>query len=162
MKKYRLFGKIPVFDVVVIAVVLVAAIVFYKVFTTSKSGNRLTNVETKTVRYTVDFLNLSNAVDGVADPGEKVYDLNTNYEIGKVVSAKSRPFVANSFDSFTGEPVSTEYSDRQSITIVVEATAKVSEVATEINSVKIGIGKTMTFNMPSLCATGVIIDIEEV
>lgn len=162
MKKYRLFGKIPVFDVIIVAVILIAGIIFYNVFMTSKSGEVLVKSETKTIRYTIDFLNISNMIDGVPDVGEKVYETATNYEMGKVISAETKPFINYSFNENTGEPTSTKYDDRQTITVVVESKATVSERATEINGAKIGLGKTMTFNMPSLCAMGVIVNMEEV
>ena len=162
MRKYRLFGKIPVFDLVIVLLLVVIAVVFYFVFTSSQSGSSILNSQTKTVRYTVDFLNLSSDVKGVPDPGEKVYDTDTNTEIGKVVAASSRPFVNQSYNTANGEIVATEYSDRQVISVVIETKAIVSEKATEVNSVFIGLGKTKTFTMPSLCATGVIIDMEEV
>lgn len=162
MKKYRIFGKIPVFDVVIVALVLIAGIIFYNVFMSSKSGEVLVKTETKTVRYTVEFLNISNMIDGVPKEGDKVYETDGNYEIGKVVSAREKPFVNYSYNEETGEVSSTEYTDRRTISVVVEAKASVSERATEINSVKIGLGKTMTINMPSLCALGVIVDMEEV
>ncbi len=162
MKKYRLFGKIPVFDIIIIAIVLIAAIVFYNVFMTSKSGEIIVNSQTKTIRYTVDFLNISNTVDGIPDVGEKVYETSTNYFVGTVVSAQAKPFVNYSYNEVTGEPTSTTYNDRQTISIVIEASAVVSERSTEVNGVKLGIGKTTTFNMPSLCAMGVVVNMEEV
>ncbi len=162
MKKYRLFGKIPVFDIIIIAVIIVVAIVFYNVFMTSKSGEVIINSQTKTIRYTVEFLNISNTIDGIPDVGEKVYETSSNYAMGTVVSADAKPFVNYSYNEVTGEPTSTTYEDRQTISIVIEASAVVSERCTEVNGVKIGIGKTTTFNMPSLCALGVIINIEEV
>ena len=162
MKKYRLFGKIPVFDIIIIAVVLIVGIVFYKVFMTSKSGATILNSETKTIRYTMEFKDISELIDGVPEQGEKVYDTSTNYELGNVVSADKKPFIKYGYNDITGEPTSTVYEDRQIITVVVEAKAVVSEKSTEINSVKIGLGKSITVNMPSLCAMGVIINIEEV
>lgn len=167
MRKYRLFGKIPVFDLIIIAALILLALVGYKVFTSSKSGNAVLNSQTKTVRYTVDFLNLSNDVQGrgeggVPEVGEKVYDTDTNTEIGRIVASSSRPFTNYGFDTADGKTVATEYTNRQTVTIVIEAKAVVSDKATEIGNVFIGLGKTKTLTMPSLCATGVIVDMEEV
>ena len=89
MRKYRLFGKIPVFDVIVIAVIIVLGIVFYNVFMTSNSGDVIVNSQTKTIRYTIEFMNISDMIDGIPDVGEKVFETSSNYEIGKVISAQS-------------------------------------------------------------------------
>ena len=40
---------------------------------------------------------------------KKVFETSSNYEIGKVVSAQSKPFVNYSFSEITGEAVQTEY-----------------------------------------------------
>ena len=162
MRKYRLFGKIPVFDVIVIAVIIVLGIVFYNVFMTSNSGDVIVNSQTKTIRYTIEFMNISDMIDGIPDVGEKVYETSSNYEIGKVISAQSRPFINYSFSEITGEAVQTEYKDRSTVSVVVEAKAVVCERATEVNGVPLGLGKVMTCNMPSLCAQGVIVNMEEV
>ena len=162
MRKYKLFGKIPYFDIIVILLVVAIAFVCLNVYKTSRSGNELSSTETKTIRYTIDFYNLSELIDGVPEIGEKIYDHTTNSEMGRVVAAEVTPFVAYSYNEITGEPTSTVYDDRVTISLTVEAKATVSDRATEINSIKIGIGKNMTFNMPSLCASGVIKNIEEV
>lgn len=162
MKKYKLFGKIPVFDLIIILVLIAVGFAAVRIVLTSKSGNAYLNSESKTVRYTIDFYNLSMLVKGVPEPGEHVYDSLTNNEIGKVVSVTTRPFVSYSFNMETGETVATEYTDRQFVTIVVEAVATISDRETQINNIRIGMGKVITVNMPSLCASGVIIEIEEV
>ncbi len=162
MRKYKLFGKLPVFDLIVIVVLLVAFILCFKVFNTSNTASVLTETQTKTIRYTVDFTNLSELIKNLPEQGEKVYDNTTNSELGKVVSSESLPFVLNSYNDITGEPVSTVCKDRHTIRVVAETTANVSDRGIEINGVKIGIGRNLTLNMPSLCATGIIKNIEEV
>lgn len=162
MRKYKLFGKIPIFDLVIIIVLIAVAFLGYKILNTSKSGESITGTEIKKVSYKIEFQNLSEQVDGVPDIGEKIFDFNTNTELGTVVSAESKPYVMYDYNSVTGEAVKTEYKDRVTICVVVESNASVSAKATEINGTKIGIGKNMTFNMPSLCASGIITNIVEV
>lgn len=162
MRKYRLFGIIPIFDLIIVAVLIIALIVGYNVFNTSKSGDMISSTETKTIRYTVEFYNISSLVDGVPEVGEVVHNNATNFEMGKVIYAETTPTVVYGMNDITGETVETVCQDRQTIKIIVEAQATVSEIATEVNTVKIGIGRTITFNMPSLCASGVIKNIETV
>ncbi len=160
MKKYRLFGKIPVFDLVVILVVVLSAVVCYKVFFSGNSKDVVTVTEMKTIKYTVEFSNLSNLIDGIPELGEVVYDKNTNFEVGKVVYSETEPAVVYAMNELTGESVKTVYDDRQTIRIVVEAIANVSDISTTVNDVRLGIGRTLTLNMPSLCASGVVKNIE--
>lgn len=160
MKKYRLFGKIPVFDIVVVAVLILAVVVCINVFGSSKSGSTIASTEYKTIRYTIEFYNLSNMIDGVPDEGEIVRDNVNNYDVGKVVFAEATPAVVYGINELTGETVETVYNDRQTIKVVVEAKATIAETGTQVNNVKLGIGRFMTFNMPSLCATGTIKNIE--
>ena len=38
---------------------------------TSNSGNVIVNSQTKTIRYTIEFMNISDMIDGIPDVGEK-------------------------------------------------------------------------------------------
>ncbi len=162
MKKYKLFGKIPVFDIVLVAIIVIAAVLIFSVFMSSRSGNVVLDSQTKTVRYKVVFSGISNAVDGMSKEGERVFDFNTNYEIGKVVGSESKPAVTYGNSLETGKVVRTVDETRKDVTVYIEAQATVSERATEINGVKIGIGRSFTLQMPSLCALGTVTNIEEV
>ena len=53
-------------------------------------------------------------------------------------------------------------TDRKDVRIVISTQAVISDMGIDVNGVKLGIGRNMTFNMPSLCASGVITEIKEV
>ena len=161
MRKYKLFGKIPIFDLVIILVVLVVAVVGIKIINTSKSGQSYIATETKDIVFTVVFNNISSQIICEPEIGEKVIDNLTNNNLGSVISVKTEPYVAYDYSNITGEVVTSTLEGRKNMTIEIAATATVSDVCTEINGVKIGIGKNMTFSMPSVCANGYITNIVE-
>lgn len=162
MKKYRLFGKIPVFDIVLIAVLLAIAFVCFNIFSSSNSGSVITSSETKTIEYKVEFTNLSDRISNNPAIGEKVYDNSTNSNVGAVVAVDESNYIMIGYNNETGETVSTEMTDRKNIILVVKTQAVISDMGIDVNGVKLGIGRVLTFNMPSLCASGVITEIKEV
>ncbi len=162
MRNYKLFGKIPIFDIIIVLVLVVAAVVGVSVLNTSKSGVAYTTTVSKDIILTVRFGNISEQVVTMPKAGELVVDDGTNTNIGTVVSVAKEPYVMHDFNSVTGEPVSTIYNDRYNLFVTIKANAKVSEAATEINGVKVGLGKSMVFSMPSICTGGIITNIEEV
>lgn len=161
MKKYRLFGKIPIFDIIVIAVIIAVAVVGTKIINTSKSGQSYISSEKKNIVLTFSFNNMSSQIICEPEIGEKVIDNTTNNVIGTVISAKTEPALVYDYSSITGEAVATTHDDRKTMILEVSAVATVSDVCTEINGVMVGIGKGITLSMPSVCSTGVITNIVE-
>ena len=161
MKKYRLFGKIPVFDIVILVVVIAVAVVGIKIISTSKSGQSYVSSEKKDIVLTVSFNNMSSQIICEPEIGEKVIDNTTNNSIGTVISVKTEPAVVYDYSDITGEAVATTHDDRKTMILEISASATVSDVCTEINGVKVGIGKNITFSMPSVCSNGVITNIVE-
>lgn len=162
MRKYRLFGKIPVFDLVIVLIALVIAAVGIKILTSSNAAESAIDTKTQKIQYTVSVKGLSNDIEDLPMPAHTIKDGNTNSEIGKVVSAIKTENKSYDFNPVTGEKIVSVIEDRYDLIITVEANANQSERCTEINNVRIGVGKTMTFSMPSLYATGVVTSITEV
>ena len=160
MKKYKLFGKIPIFDIVIIIIVALAAVVGGKVFMTSKTGQTVSTSNVKTIRYTVEFQNLSNMVDGTPDTDEKVRDIETSTEIGKVISSEVKPYSVTTCNMITGEPVTTVQQDRQNVEVVIEATATISDMGISVNGIRFGLGRTVGLSMTSLSGSAIVRNIE--
>ena len=162
MRKYRLFGKIPVFDVVLVVVLLVFAFFAYKVLAGSKTATTYFESETKDIVLTVKFRNHSSALKSDVKAGETVIDSITNTVLGKSLSYKEEPYVIYDSDSIDGKTVATTCEDRKNIILQFSAKANMSDSGTDISGIKIGIGKTLSLSMPSLCSSGVITNIEVV
>lgn len=162
MKNYKLFNKIPIFDVVLVAVILLLGIFCINVFFSSDSGKSVSATKKQVIRITAEYVDVSSRIDCVPVAGEKVRDSATNTEIGTVVSAKSSPYVAITMDTITGQLVKTPCTDRQNVEIVIEASADMSDKGILINNINIGLGRTYSFTMPSVIGNCVVRNIEEV
>ncbi len=160
MKKFKIFGKIPIFDVILVLVIIIAAIVVGKVFMSSKTGQTVSNSKVNTIRYTVEFQNISAMVEGVADVGEKVRDIETSTEIGTVISAQSKPYTVTTPHLVTGEAVTTIQNDRQNIEVIIEANATVSDTGISVNGIRFGVGRTVGISMTSLSGSAIVRNIE--
>ena len=160
MKKYKLFGKIPIFDILIILILVALVFVVGKIFISSKTGQNVSNSKVNTIRYTVEFQNISAMVDGIADVGEKVRDIETSTEIGTVVSSQSNPYSVTLPDMVTGEAVTSVQKDRQNIEVVIEASATVSDTGISVNGIRFGLGRTIGISMTSLSGTAIVRNIE--
>jgi len=160
MRNYKLFGKIPIFDIVVVVVLIAVAFLGFKVFMSSKTGQTVTETQYKTIRYTVEFQNLSKMVDGLPEAGEKVRYEKTNSDIGVVVSSESKPYEVSTPNLITGERVTSVYEDRQNVEVVIEATASVSDKGISVNGVYFGMGRSFTILMPSISGQAYVKNIE--
>ena len=87
MRNYKLFGKIPLFDIAVALVLVAVVFVGITVLGTSKSGVTYTTTVSKEVVLTVRFSNISAQVVTMPKAGESVVDDGTNTNIGTVISA---------------------------------------------------------------------------
>ena len=161
MRKYKLFGKIPIFDVVVVLVLLVIVFIGYKVVNSSKMGVNYTTREPKEIIFTAVFDNISEQITDLPEIGEKVLDDATNTTLGTVCAVKKEAYTMHDFDS-EGNLIETPCPDRYTLVVDIKTTANISEVSTEINGTKIGLGKIFILTMPSLSTTAYISDIREV
>lgn len=162
MRKYKIFNAIPIFDVILVVVIALAAFAGYKIFAADKTASPIKQAEQKTIRYTIEFENVSNEVVTTVESGQKVRDLITNVEMGSVVSFESYPYVQREMNMQTGELTQTVYQDRKSVKVIVEAIADVTERGTSINNVNFGLGRAYKFTLPGLSGDAIVRNIEEV
>ena len=158
MRKYRLFGKIPVFDVILvllIAAVVVFAFMFFK-------RNDMMPTESRTIRYVLELKNINNAIESMPQEGETVTDGKANIAIGTVVSSESIEYASNWFNAETGEVYRNVLSDRHTVRVVVEAKANISDQGIFVNNVRISVASQVSARMPSLSSNAVVMSIEEV
>ena len=158
MRKYKLFGKIPVFDVILV-ILIVALIIFAFMFF---KNNKMLPVETKPIRYTLELKNLSNTVDSMPQAGETVKDVKTNNAIGTVISSEWLEQTGNWYSAETGETVKSEFPDRHTVRVVVEAKADISDQGILVNNVRLSVTGQINARMPSLASSAIVMSIEEV
>ncbi len=160
MKNYKLFGKIPIFDIIIVIVLFAVIIVGASIFLSSKSGQNATSVEKKTIRYTVEFQNISKMIESNVTAGDKVRYRPTDTEVGKVVSAQSKPYYVLGMDTVTGEAVKSILDDRQCVEVVIEATAKIEDSGISVEDMRFGLGRTIDLVTPGITGTCIVRDIE--
>ena len=76
---------INLFDIVIIVVICAVGFVGYKYF------NREKVMETKTIRYTFEFIDNYEGFSELIHVGDEITDNVKNYYMGKVVEVKSEP-----------------------------------------------------------------------
>ncbi len=169
MRKYKLFGKISILYVLIIFVLILALFFVGNKFLNRNATNdkeddsKISNEEDdtlKTIRYTVEFENLSAMIKNLPKINEKVRDFETATNIGFVVSAKKRPYSATTCNLITGEPVTSVHPDRQNIVLVIEARAEVTDSGISINGYRFGVGRQINISLISLSGAPVVRNIE--
>ena len=161
MRKYKLFGKIPIFDLIIVLLVVVVAIFGIKLVKSSKSGVSYTTAETKEVFITIKFSNVSEQIEFVPKTGDKMIEATTNNALGVVESFEKENHTVYDYND-KGELITTTYDDRFNYIVKIKSTATMSEIETLINGTRIGLGKNITCSMPAFSGSGTIIDIKEV
>lgn len=162
MRKYKLFGKIPIFDLIIVVVLIVVAFVGFKAVNSSQSGVAYTTSETKEIVMTVKFTNISDTVKGEPKVGESVVETYTNNSLGTVISSKLEDYIVKDYSVVDGKLDINEFKDRHNIIVEIKTLANVSDINTSVNGTIIGIGKGVSFSMPSFSCAGTIIDIKGV
>ncbi|MCI8342060.1 MAG: DUF4330 domain-containing protein [Firmicutes bacterium] len=107
--------KINLFDIALMVVVLAAVFVGYK-FT-----HREVAVETKTIRYTFEFIDNPEGFTELISVGDSITDNIKNYYMGKVVEVEKVPCTEVVESTEEKRYVETEVEGRETAIVTVEA-----------------------------------------
>lgn len=160
MRKYRLFGLIPIFDIVVVLILAVAFFIGYKVVNTSKTGTAYITEEKHDAVITVKFVNVSNQIIPNISEGDTVTDMYSNNVLGTVISYEKKPSLLNDFDNIEGNPIVLTYEDKSDITLKIKSAVTLHDYETLANGTKIGIANSLACSLQGFCGTGVVTNIE--
>lgn len=121
--KYKLFGKIPVVDILVV-LVLVAVMAAALWLLTRNEVQQQTGADAQveqTYPFTAVFMVSDTAVKNVdlIEVGDELYLKGGTY-VGKVTAVRSEPYVEYNTDALTGEQVGTELGDRANVYLTVD------------------------------------------
>lgn len=157
-KKFK--WKISIFDIIIIAIVIVAAVIFLKL-TNRGNVTPITNTVSSTIRYKVE---LDYMIPGSAEMikvGDELNDGTTNVYIGKVLEVDVAPTTASIKNSNTGEYFIQEIPEKYTATILIEAPCEITEQAITVNSsFLIRVGTSARVRGPGYAGTGSIIAID--
>jgi flagellar basal body-associated protein FliL len=152
--------KLNIFDIIIIAIVIIAAGVLIYIWRFSdKSGN--TSVNYKPVHYSIE---LSGMMSGTAEKikeGDTILDSTKKFIMGTVVSVSIEPATTPEKNLETGDTVLSVMPDKE--TAVVELLCNCSSNESQITAESgymISIGKDVTAAGPGYAGKGYVIAIE--
>ena len=156
-KKFRLFGKVSVMDILIVAAVV--AIAYAGVRFSAPVSVEATASDT-TIIYTVELTNKrSEFIDNVR-VGETLFDSVRGFEIGRIISVDSRPFYADAPDFENNVIRRGEVDGFSFIHIEVEAQAQISDRATSVGNFDVMVGMEVFVRTRDFASTGFVIRLE--
>lgn len=149
------------FDVVVIAAVLVAvAAVFLWKFNNARQPAEETP-EAGTVRYVIELTGLKADTVPYIKAGDQLQDNTKKYEIGTIVDVQTAPTVSSTKNYETGDYIQSEVAGQTTVRITVEATCTETESTITVGDGFVVRGNTsVTVSGPGYFGTGTIIFVE--
>ena len=114
-KKYKLFGKLSLFDIIII-LALIAAIIFavYFLFMPKATG------DTAQVTYKVLLEKQPYGLDKNISAGDKVYNQTDNYEMGEIISFTTKEYEDAVYNEKTGTAQMQKYPEKQTIELIIK------------------------------------------
>lgn len=156
MRKYRLFGKINIFDIVLV-VVCVALLYGLYLFAIPRQVDAATG---RTIRFTLEFLDRPEGFYAQIEPGIVVVDSVLDRDLGHVVKTYNLPFwrEANDLENHIVRRGLVE--GREFTYIVIETIANVCDFETEVNQVRIAINRQISVRSRDFSGSGFITHLE--
>ena len=114
------------FDVVIIGIVLLAAVVFL-LWQHGSGTSIVTNTESKTVQYTIELSGMENGTEQLINVGDELIDNVKNCSMGKILSVDIHPTEQLVKDMETSEYVLSEVPWQKTAVIVLEADCNESD-----------------------------------
>ncbi len=124
--------KINVFDVLIIALAIIAGFLVLRLSNADGGAAVLSAGAPVTVRYTLEISDMPENAAKSIEPGDSLSEATEKRFIGTVVSAEYGPYMTTSKDSYTGDLILTRMPNRFTATIEVELS--VVDTGSELNS----------------------------
>lgn len=158
-RKGRLFGKVSLLDVLIVAVVAAVAVIGYQML----FGNQTTSTGEegrKTIRYTVEMREVRATILDMPEEGGAAFNSSRNYHIGNIHSWRSEPYqeAVPNYDEGTYEWV--ERSDEYLLYLTIEAQAVVSDFGISVGQQVIRIGDEIPVKGKGFASLAYIVGID--
>ncbi|MBR4949519.1 MAG: DUF4330 family protein [Clostridia bacterium] len=149
--KYRLFGKISIFDIIII-LLIIGAICFaaYSFFAPKTVG------EIVPVTYKVVFEKQPLGLEKNISVGDKIYNKSTGYEMGEIISLATKETEAILYNDETGLATIQKYKTAQAIELIVKGNFTNMEDRYYCGDIGFGANTAITFHNDKFVAGGVI------
>ena len=153
--------RLNLFDVIFIAVVVIAAFLVLRLSGGGDGvGGIISSSTQEPVVYTIMLQEMYGDTARLIQPGDELVDKIENRLMGTVVSVEVTPAIATRSDSVSGVRINSLTPGHYDATIVVEATATVTDNQISIGGFTVRAGTWISVNGPLYNGNGFIIDIE--
>lgn len=151
--------KLNIFDIIIIAAVVVAAGVL--IFIWRNSGKSSNVAATRSVHYTVELSNMLEGTSLKIKKGDTIMDSTKKYIIGTVTNMMTEPATKPEPNYETGDTIPSVIPGRETvfIEILCDCSESASEIMTE-SGYLIRIGNEVTAAGPGYAGKGYVVAIE--
>ncbi|MCL2616475.1 MAG: DUF4330 domain-containing protein [Defluviitaleaceae bacterium] len=156
-KKFRLFGKLSVMDILIVAIV--AVISYVGVQFSAPVSVEAAPSDTRII-YTVELTNKRSDFINNVHIGDTLFDSIRGFEIGRIISVDSRPFYADAPCFDTNIIRRGEVEGFSFIYIEVEANAQISERATSVGNFDVMVGMEVFVRTRDFASAGFVVRLE--
>ncbi len=150
------------FNVIDILIILflaaAAAVVLYVfVFGVEKNGNDA-NVK-RDIQYVVEINNLDPNLSDAVKTGQAVQDAIERKSIGVVSGVEAVPYRKITFDAINGRETVSDYADRITLRITIDASAEETDRAFTVDGCEIRVGEQYSLMLPDIYCVGYCIEL---
>ena len=163
MDKKKMKIKLNLFDIIILALVVLGGLAFFAITNMSRSGGVAlpTSTSTRTVRYTIELASMLEETADLISVGDVIVDRIEKRTLGKVVNIEIVPAVIPVKDIFTGEQLLEAQPNRLTANLTLEATA--AETASSLTvdgGFIVRAGVQVTVNGPGYAGMGYVLSVE--
>lgn len=155
--KKRSFNGSDLALVIVLVILLIVGIFFYK---RVSSGNDIN--EKLTIEYTLEFLFQSNSIAGMIKEGDILRDMSGKNNIGTVIAVQSTPHSELSYHYTDGSAYMAETPDYSDVIVTVRADARHTESGYYVGSSRLLVGLPIEVRSVSFTGKAECIIINEI
>lgn len=155
--KKRSFNGSDLAIVLILVILVIVGIFFYKRFSLANTGGEKISVE-----YTLVFTSQPNAVTGMIKEGDTLRDKDGKDNIGTVISVQSAPHSELSYHYTDGSAYMADTPDYSDVIVTVRADAKHTERGYYIGSSRLLVGLPIEVRSAAFTGISDCISISEV
>lgn len=149
--------KFNVFDVIIIALIIVAAVVGFKML--EKTGEDAAQAVSE-VMFTVEIANCENDIASKIEQGDDIYDSVKGGYYGKVEKVETKPTTSVVANTESGKYVLVEYPNRSNVYVTVKGTpTSMTEGNIQFASQKVKVGTVAYLKSADYVGYGYVTDI---
>ncbi len=151
--------KISIFDIVIVAAVLAAAVIVFLIL--KPNDVEIVPSSGTTMEYVVELQKMPAGTTELVQPGDALKDGAKNYAIGTVVSAQAIPYTFQVVDEETGTLMNAPMDRYENILVTVSCNMNTSGTAITADSgFTLTVGTQVNVSGPCYSGVGYVISLE--